>query len=184
MLASRSVSKRFSHYLQPSIICISQTFCTTSNNDSQSSNHSDTNFNSNWIEAPTLPCFFSQFDAMETFNLWAKRQWFAPKAFRKDTDKYVHVIHKYYVPYWHFEAYARSRWHASTSPDTPPTKEHVTSCTYSSSQPEMQIIATDRLTEDESRFLSIPLGPTQFQRMHHHIEDVLPDIVNVCGFMF
>ena len=159
----------------------------TESNNNQDNDNENTNNNentntsaSNWIEAPTLPCFFTQFDAMETFNIWARRQWFAPKSFKKDTEKYVYVIHKYYVPYWHFEATAQSTWHASVSPDAPPSREQTTSCTYSSSQPEMQIIANDRLTTDESKFLSIPLGPTQFQRMTHHIEDLLPDTVNVC----
>eukprot|EP01083_Nonionella_stella_P198724 729396_1 len=115
---------------------------------------------------------------MEAFNIWARRQWFAPKTFRKDAEKYIHVIHKYYVPYWHFDAIAQSKYHASIAPNKPQTKESMTSCSYSSSQPEMQKIASDRLTSDESMFLSIPLGPTQFQRMTHHVDDLLPDTVN------
>lgn len=157
-------------------------FCTASS-DTQSAS-SNNNENKSWIEVPTLPCFLSQFDAMETFNIWARRQWFAPRSFRKDCEKYVHVIHKHYVPFWHFEASAQTRYHASVGPNLPPTKEAVTSCSYSSSSPEMQVVANDRLTADESKFLSIPLGPTQFQRMTHHIEDLLPDTVTVSYYSF
>merc|ERR1719242_1195437 len=167
----------------------SKSFCSASTNskstnqsssstESNQSDHSNGNDNKNWVEVPTLPCFLSQFDAMETFNIWARRQWFAPRSFRKDCEKYVHVIHKHYVPFWHFEASAQTRYHASVGPNLPPTKEAVTSCSYSSSSPEMQILASDRLTNDESRFPSIPPGPTQFQRMTHHLDDLLPDTVS------
>ena len=190
----RSVSQRYSHHLQchlkseslkylaATTKSRSQLFCTNANEDDQeSSDGTSTNTSDpNWIEAPTLPCFLTQFDAMETFAIWAKRQWFAPKSFKKNSENYVYVIHKHYVPYWHFEATAQSRWHASIAPDAPPSREQTTSCTYSSSQLEMQIIANDKLTSDEGKFLSVPLGPTQFQRMTHHTEDLLPDTVNVC----
>ena len=174
-LKSKSKSQS-SQYLPLTTKSRSNLFCTNANDNDSNSDSSDPN----WIEAPTLPCFLTQFDAMETFAIWAKRQWFAPKSFKKDSEKHVYVIHKHYVPYWHFEASAQSRWHASVSPDAEPSREQVTSCTYSSSQPEMQVIANDKLTSDESKFLSVPLGPTQFQRMTHHIEDLLPDTVNVC----
>ena len=148
-------------------------FCTNNNNEENPKQNK-----SNWIEAPTLPCFLSQFDAMETFDIWARRQWFAPKAFKKDTEKYVHVIQKHFVPYWHFEANAQSKYHASLTEDCPPSKEAITSCSYSSTQPEMQVVASDQLTDDEAKFLTIPYGTTQFQRMTHYCEDVLPDTVS------
>eukprot|EP01083_Nonionella_stella_P081955 226066_1 len=177
MIPLRNLSRLRNHlqcYMKRTI----QFFCTSTNGTNDDTSSSSSNKNSNWIEAPTLPCFFTQFDALETFNLWARRQWFAPRSFKKDTEKYVHVIHKYYVPYWHFDASAHSKYHASISPDAERTKESSTSCMYSSSQPEMQFIASDRLTSDESKFLSIPLGPTQFQRMTHHVDDLLPDTVH------
>ena len=94
-----------------------QPFTASASND-ENNNSSNSNSNhSAYTETPTLPCYLSKFDAIESFVEWVKKQHLAPKNFRNDPKKFIHSIDMYYIPFYHFEASARSEFHASVAPD-------------------------------------------------------------------
>ena len=153
---------------------------TSESSSSSSSTSSTSSTHRGYEEGPTLPCFLSHFDAIESFSEWSKQQWFASRQFRKNPKKYIHCINSYLVPYWHVQASARSKYHCAAKPDGNRVIKGELSCLYSSNIPQMQIIAnTNVLNDEERKFLKIPLGETQFQRMQHKTTDILPVNVTV-----
>ncbi|ETO00789.1 hypothetical protein RFI_36653, partial [Reticulomyxa filosa] len=83
-------------------------------NDDEGKNESQESASDQYVEVPTLPCYLSRFDAVESFVEWVKAQSLAPQDVKNNPLDYIHAVGRYYVPYWHFEVSARSGYHAST----------------------------------------------------------------------